>query len=64
MQLFNSRTHSRLQPRPILTPSPGANEENVPYGSANGTALLLDIYRPPEPTDKSRPAVILIQGGG
>jgi len=47
----------------VPQPSPGL-EENVPFGSANGTALLLDIYKPLERIDTPRPAVLLIHGGG
>jgi len=42
-----------------------AVHENVPYGTANGEPLLLDIYEPTSgSSDHPRPAVILIHGGG
>ena len=38
--------------------------ENVVYGAANGTQLLLDIYETAGPRTDLHPAVILIHGGG
>jgi acetyl esterase/lipase len=59
---------------PVAPPSPIAetSQENIVYGSVNGTGLHLDLYQPPdrEPDPKDdrgnqlRPAVILIHGGG
>ena len=43
----------------------GAVHENVPYGTVNGTTLLLDIFEPAGGNSgKARPAVILVHGGG
>lgn len=43
-------------------------QKDVPYGSANGAQLLLDVYEPAERSDqganRGRPAIILIHGGG
>jgi acetyl esterase/lipase len=39
-------------------------QENVSYGSVNGTDLLVDIYQSPARGTKSSPAVVLIHGGG
>jgi acetyl esterase/lipase len=39
-------------------------EENVLYGTVDGTALHLDVYSPPDKSDGHRAAVILIHGGG
>lgn len=41
----------------------GSVEENVVYGSGNGTELRLDIYKPADPHQPC-PAIILIHGGG
>ncbi len=50
------------------TPQPGMGsvtvEENVPYGSVNGSELRLDIYEPAGPRSEIHPAVLLIHGGG
>lgn len=37
---------------------------DVEYGTANGKRLLLDAYLPPSSPDRSRPAVVMIHGGG
>ncbi len=39
-------------------------DENVSYGEASGSALLLDVYRPAVLTAETHPAVVLIHGGG
>jgi len=39
-------------------------EQNVPYGSVNGTELHLDVYEPAGRESGTRPAVVLIHGGG
>ena len=40
-------------------------QRNVQYGVANGKPLLLDVYQPASRADdSSRPAVVLIHGGG
>ena len=39
-------------------------QENIPYGSVNGEPLVLDVYAPAENGKETRPAVILIHGGG
>jgi acetyl esterase/lipase len=57
-------------PRQIspATPEVGAGtvkvEENVSYSSPNGFPLHLDIYQPAGHEVESRPAVLLIHGGG
>ncbi len=53
------------QHQPAATTQPGVTVENdVQYGSANGVALLLDLYEPAGPAADLHPAVILIHGGG
>ena len=43
----------------------GAVHENVAYGVAHGTTLLLDIFEPAgDNSGKARPTVILVHGGG
>jgi acetyl esterase/lipase len=39
-------------------------QQDVSYGTANGHALLLDIYMPGERSSNSRPAVVMVHGGG
>jgi acetyl esterase/lipase len=39
-------------------------EENVPYTSVNSAQLRLDIYKPGDRGDTTRPAIVLIHGGG
>ena len=39
-------------------------DENVSYGEANGSVLLLDVYRPAVASAEVHPAVVLIHGGG
>lgn len=39
-------------------------QENVLYASVNGTDLRLDVYEPAPRDSSTRPAVILIHGGG
>ena len=39
-------------------------EENVSYGSINGSDLRLDVYKPAAHGSETRPAVLLIHGGG
>jgi acetyl esterase/lipase len=39
-------------------------EENVPYATVNGTELHLDIFEPPDRGSQTRPAILLIHGGG
>ncbi len=39
-------------------------EADVVYGEAGGQKLLLDIYRPPAPAARARPALLLVHGGG
>jgi len=43
--------------------SPASVQPDVPYGTAGGHALLLDVYEPGEGASQLRPAVILIHGG-
>ncbi len=53
---------------PASTPHSGAPsvtvEENVRYGSVNGSELRLDIYEPASRGTEIHPAVLLIHGGG
>lgn len=39
-------------------------EENVTYGSVNGSELGLDVYQPAGNRSETHPAVLLIHGGG
>ena len=39
-------------------------EENVSYGSVNGSELRLDVYEPAARGSETHPAVLLIHGGG
>jgi acetyl esterase/lipase len=39
-------------------------EENVPYATVNGTELHLDIFEPPDRGSQTRPAILLLHGGG
>jgi acetyl esterase/lipase len=39
-------------------------QENITYGTANGTDLHLDIYQPANAGSATYPAVLLIHGGG
>jgi len=39
-------------------------QENIPYASVNGSALHLDVYEPAGRGNRTRPAVVLIHGGG
>lgn len=39
-------------------------QESVQYGAPNGQKLLLDVYQPSDQTASSRPAIMLIHGGG
>ncbi|MGD0758374.1 MAG: alpha/beta hydrolase [Candidatus Sulfotelmatobacter sp.] len=39
-------------------------QQDIPYGTAGGHPLLLDIYQPSEQSSALRPAVVLIHGGG
>jgi acetyl esterase/lipase len=48
----------QLRISPPVTIEPG-----IPFGEAEGRALLLDIYTPPQ-RERPRPAVLLIHGGG
>lgn len=38
--------------------------QDVPYGTAGGHPLLLDVYEPGETSTGLRPAVVLLHGGG
>ena len=40
------------------------SERDVPFGTADGQTLLLDVCRPEAPAAKPRPAVIFVHGGG
>src|SRR5262245_65371207 len=39
-------------------------EKDIAFAHPNGKPLRLDVYRPTQPADKLRPAVILVHGGG
>jgi len=56
------------QPAPPAAPQLGTGtstvEENIPYASVNGSDLHLDIYEPGDRGTRTRPAVLLIHGGG
>jgi acetyl esterase/lipase len=39
-------------------------EENVSYATVNGTELHLDIFEPPDRGSQTRPAILLLHGGG
>jgi acetyl esterase/lipase len=43
---------------------PASVQQDVPYGTAGGHPLLLDVYEPGARSAALRPAVILIHGGG
>ena len=49
---------SSCQPRNVIA------ERNVGYGTADGQALRLDLYRPMAPSAAPRPAVVFVHGGG
>jgi acetyl esterase/lipase len=54
---------------PAQTTSPAVNpprsvQQDVPYSTAGGHPLMLDIYEPSEQSSALRPAVVLIHGGG
>ncbi len=55
------------QQPPAATPQLAAGtvtvEENVPYGSVNGSELRLDVYQPAGSRTELHPAVLLIHGG-
>jgi acetyl esterase/lipase len=58
-----------LAPQATATPPQSGAEtftvqENVPYASVNGTELHLDVYEPAGRGTDTRPAVVLIHGGG
>lgn len=39
-------------------------QENVPYATVKGTELRLDVYQPSDRGTQTRPAVVLLHGGG
>ncbi|HTW59370.1 MAG TPA: alpha/beta hydrolase [Terriglobales bacterium] len=55
---------------PPQVPAPAAQsddvtvEENVPYASIHGSELHVDIYEPSDRGVQTRPAILLIHGGG
>jgi acetyl esterase/lipase len=51
-------------PKPPVIPDTVAVERDVQYGKAGEVSLQLDIVRPKEPSEKLRPAVVFIHGGG
>jgi acetyl esterase/lipase len=44
--------------------APTSVQQDVPYSTVGGQALMLDIYEPNEQSSALRPAVVLIHGGG
>jgi acetyl esterase/lipase len=46
------------------TSASGTAQGDVVYATVNGSPLHLDIYQPPDHPSQSRPAIILIHGGG
>ena len=51
------------QPENSLQNAPISIQQDVPYGTVDGHALLLDIYAPGDHSSTWRPAVVLIHGG-
>src|SRR5438270_11688728 len=49
---------------PTLTVTPGLTYGSAPDGSGNPVALTLDMYRPSGDMQTSRPAIVLVHGGG
>lgn len=43
---------------------PITTEANVEYGRINGKPLLLDVLRPSAKSERPRPAIVLVHGGG
>jgi acetyl esterase/lipase len=71
--LFLSAIFLVAQPRPgppapaVTTTAQAADAASIPdlaYAVQGGEKLLLDIYLPPEPGSRPRPAIVLIHGGG
>lgn len=56
---------SAAEPPEISPGNPQVSvQQDIPYGSADGHPLLLDVYQPGESSLHPFPAVILIHGGG
>lgn len=55
---------SAQTPPNAATNAPSSVQEDVPFGTVGGHALMLDIYEPSDPSSAPQPAVILIHGGG
>lgn len=58
-----SETSAQPPANPATSPLSSV-QQDVPYGTAGGHPLLLDIYEPSERSSELRPAVVLIHGGG
>lgn len=56
--LFALTLCTSCQPRTAIT------ELDIAYGKVDGQTLLLDVYRPTEPSAEPRPAVVFVHGGG
>jgi acetyl esterase/lipase len=65
-QLAAQQSPSAPAPSPSAPAQSAAGpvHENIPYGTANGETLLLDIFEPTGIAEHPRAAVILIHGGG
>jgi len=64
---FQSQEQNNTAP-PTAASQPGpasvTAQEDIPYRSAQGSLLRLDVYAPAGPRTEPRPAVVLIHGGG
>jgi acetyl esterase/lipase len=49
---------------PTLTKTPALTYGSAPDGSGNPVTLTLDMFRPAGDTQTSRPAIVLVHGGG
>jgi acetyl esterase/lipase len=50
--------------KPPVIPESVVVERDVEYGKAGDVSLKLDIVRPKEPSEKPRPVIVFIHGGG
>jgi acetyl esterase/lipase len=58
-----SQSPAQSAATPTENPSTSV-QQDIPYGTAGGHPLLLDIYQPGERSTGPRPAVLLLHGGG